>query len=60
MGSDAFFWCVWRQLQYIHVNKINTSLKKLRWVTLNVRGTVRILSVPLKPHIIDDWPQGLY
>lgn len=25
MGSDAFFWCVCRQLQYTHINKINTS-----------------------------------
>jgi hypothetical protein len=23
MGSDAFFWCVWRQLQCTHIHKIN-------------------------------------
>jgi hypothetical protein len=28
MGSDSLFWCVWRQLQYTHINKINESLKK--------------------------------
>ena len=27
MGSDSLFWCVWRQLQYTHINKINKSLK---------------------------------
>jgi hypothetical protein len=26
MGSDALFWCVWRELQCIHIHKI--SLKK--------------------------------
>ena len=28
MRSDALFWCVWRQLQYTHIHKINKSLKK--------------------------------
>jgi hypothetical protein len=28
MGSDALFWCVWRQLQCTHIHKINESLKK--------------------------------
>jgi hypothetical protein len=28
MGSDALFWCVWGQLQCIHINKISKSLKK--------------------------------
>jgi hypothetical protein len=23
MGSNALFWCVWRQLQCTHINKIN-------------------------------------
>jgi hypothetical protein len=28
MGSDALFWCVSRQQQYIHIYEINKSLKK--------------------------------
>jgi hypothetical protein len=28
MGSDTLFWCVWWQRQYIHIHKINKSLKK--------------------------------
>jgi hypothetical protein len=28
MGSDALFWCVWRQLQCSHIHKINKSFKK--------------------------------
>jgi hypothetical protein len=27
MGSDALFWCVWRQLQCTHIHKINIILK---------------------------------
>ena len=27
MGSDALFWCVWRQLQCTHINKINLKKK---------------------------------
>jgi len=30
MGSNALFWCVWRQEQYTHIHKINKSLKKER------------------------------
>jgi hypothetical protein len=28
MGSDGPFWCVWRQLQCAHINKINLKKKK--------------------------------
>jgi type VI protein secretion system component VasK len=28
MRSDVLFWCVWRQLQCTHINKINKSLKE--------------------------------
>jgi hypothetical protein len=28
MGSDDFFWCVWRQLQCTHINEINKFFKK--------------------------------
>jgi hypothetical protein len=28
MGSDALFWCVWRQRQCAHIHKINKSFKK--------------------------------
>jgi len=31
MGSDALFWCIWRQLQCTHIHKINNSLKKFIW-----------------------------
>jgi hypothetical protein len=27
IGPDALLWCVWRQLQCTHINKINKSLK---------------------------------
>jgi hypothetical protein len=27
-GSDALFWCVWKQLQCTHINKINLKKKK--------------------------------
>jgi hypothetical protein len=27
MRSDALFWCVWRQLQCTHINKINLFKK---------------------------------
>jgi hypothetical protein len=27
MGSNALFWCVWRQLQCTHIHKISKSLK---------------------------------
>ena len=27
MGSDALFWCAWRQWQCTHINKINKSLR---------------------------------
>ena len=30
MGSDALFWCVWRQRQCTHIHKINKLLKKKR------------------------------
>jgi hypothetical protein len=28
MGSNALFWCVWRQLQCTHINKIYNFFKK--------------------------------
>ena len=28
MGSDALFWCVWRQLQCTHINKVNLKETK--------------------------------
>jgi hypothetical protein len=28
MGSDALFWCVWREWQCTHKHKINKSLKR--------------------------------
>jgi hypothetical protein len=33
MGSDALFWCVWRQLQCTHIHKINNLKKKDMWIT---------------------------
>jgi hypothetical protein len=29
IGSDALFWCVWRQIQCTHIHKINNSLKNI-------------------------------
>jgi hypothetical protein len=26
MGSDAFFWCVWRQRQYTHIYEMNKKI----------------------------------
>jgi len=34
MGSDALFWCVWKQLQCTHIHEINTSLKKKKKMVL--------------------------
>jgi hypothetical protein len=28
MGSDALFWCVWRQLQCTHIHQINKQIFK--------------------------------
>jgi hypothetical protein len=28
MGSDAFFWCVWREQQCTNIHKINKYFKK--------------------------------
>jgi len=32
MGSNALFWCVWRQWQCTHTHKINKSKKRMRFL----------------------------
>jgi hypothetical protein len=37
-GSDALFWCVWKQLQCKHINKIN--LKKIIGFSIETRSHI--------------------
>jgi hypothetical protein len=37
MGSDALFWCVWRQLQCTHIHKINKINFFKKWRKRNVQ-----------------------
>jgi hypothetical protein len=46
MRSDALFWCVWGQLQCIHIYIINNLWKKERSVTLEVTMWVPALISP--------------
>jgi hypothetical protein len=41
MGSDALFWCVWRQLQCTHIQKMNKSFLKKREGQLRTHKEIR-------------------